>query len=82
MPLKLSGMKKQRSRRQRMLFVPQHPWAAINYQLIVDTRLEDLAGNHVGNLSISASSRKSLNIETKTASLSFQRALNHHFNVR
>ncbi len=29
-------------------FTPSQPWAAGGYQLIVDTAIEDLAGNHVG----------------------------------
>jgi hypothetical protein len=29
-------------------FKPQKPWAAGNYKLVVDTALEDLAGNHIG----------------------------------
>ncbi len=29
-------------------FSPQQPWAAGNYQLVIDTGLEDLAGNHIG----------------------------------
>jgi hypothetical protein len=31
-------------------FTPQGPWHAGDYQLIVDTGIEDLAGNHVGQL--------------------------------
>ena len=27
---------------------PREPWRAGNYQLVVDTALEDLAGNHIG----------------------------------
>jgi len=29
-------------------FSPQQPWRAGNYQLVIDTGLEDLAGNHIG----------------------------------
>ena len=32
----------------RWEFRPASPWLAGNYRLIVDTRLEDLAGNRVG----------------------------------
>jgi len=31
-------------------FTPQAPWAAGQYRLIVDTSLEDLAGNKIGQL--------------------------------
>jgi hypothetical protein len=30
-------------------FTPQDPWKAGEYQVIVDTGLEDLAGNHIGH---------------------------------
>lgn len=29
-------------------FTPQHPWSSGNYRLVVNTGLEDLAGNHIG----------------------------------
>lgn len=31
-------------------FTPKQPWRSGNYNLVVDTGLEDLAGNHVGQL--------------------------------
>ncbi|MGD0134118.1 MAG: hypothetical protein ABSE57_18870 [Bryobacteraceae bacterium] len=54
------------------LFVPQHPWAAGDYQLIVDTGLEDLAGNHIGEpFDIDVFTKVTEHIETKTISLPF-----------
>jgi hypothetical protein len=32
----------------RWLFTPKLPWKSGSYQLIVNTKLEDLAGNHIG----------------------------------
>jgi hypothetical protein len=32
----------------RWRFTPQQPWAAGSYNLVIDTRLEDLAGNTIG----------------------------------
>jgi hypothetical protein len=32
----------------RWLFTPHEPWKAGNYRIVVDTRLEDLAGNRIG----------------------------------
>ena len=29
-------------------FVPEKPWAAGRYSLVIDTTLEDLAGNSIG----------------------------------
>ena len=53
-------------------FVPQHPWAAGDYQLIVDTGLEDLAGNHIGEpFDIDVFNKVTEHIETKTISLPF-----------
>jgi len=53
-------------------FVPQHPWAAGDYQLIVDTGLEDLAGNHIGEpFDIDVFTKVTEHIETKTISLPF-----------
>jgi hypothetical protein len=53
-------------------FVPQHPWASGDYQLIVDTGLEDLAGNHIGEpFDIDVFTKVTEHIETKTISLPF-----------
>ena len=32
----------------RWRFSPREPWLAGAYQLVVDTAIEDLAGNHIG----------------------------------
>jgi hypothetical protein len=32
----------------RWVFVPEHPWKAGAYEIVVDTALEDLAGNRIG----------------------------------
>ena len=53
-------------------FVPQHPWASGDYQIIVDTGLEDLAGNHIGEpFDIDVFNKVTEHIETKTISLPF-----------
>ena len=31
-------------------FTPQDPWKAGDYKLVIDTNIEDLAGNHIGGL--------------------------------
>jgi hypothetical protein len=33
---------------RRWIFAPRHPWRAGRYQLIIQTTLEDLAGNNIG----------------------------------
>lgn len=53
-------------------FTPQEPWRPGNYKLIVDTAIEDLAGNHVGQLfDIDVFEHVTEKIETKTMSLPF-----------
>jgi hypothetical protein len=51
---------------------PQQPWRAGNYQLIVDTGIEDLAGNHVGQLfDIDVFEHVTEHITTQTMTLPF-----------
>jgi len=51
---------------------PQQPWRAGDYQLIVDTGIEDLAGNHVGQLfDIDVFEHVTEHITTQTISLPF-----------
>jgi hypothetical protein len=53
-------------------FQPQEPWRAGDYQLIVDTGLEDLAGNHIGQpFDIDVFQRVTEHIDAKTVSIPF-----------
>lgn len=53
-------------------FTPQEPWHAGDYHLIVDTGIEDLAGNHVGQLfDIDVFEHVTEHITTQTISLPF-----------
>jgi hypothetical protein len=53
-------------------FSPQQPWTAGNYQLVVDTGLEDLAGNHIGQpFDLDVFDRVTEHITAKTVSLPF-----------
>lgn len=53
-------------------FTPRQPWSAGDYQLVVDTALEDLAGNHIGQaFDIDTFKRVTQHITTKTISLPF-----------
>jgi len=53
-------------------FTPNLPWRAGEYELVVDTGIEDLAGNHVGQLfDIDVFEHVTEHIETKTISLPF-----------
>lgn len=53
-------------------FTPDQPWRAGNYELVVDTGIEDLAGNHVGQLfDIDVFEHVTEHIETKTIPLPF-----------
>jgi hypothetical protein len=53
-------------------FTPQQPWAAGAYQLMIDTALEDLAGNHIGQLfDIDVSVRRTQEATTPTAAIPF-----------
>jgi hypothetical protein len=54
------------------LLTPQSPWKAGDYKLIVDTGLEDLAGNRIGQpFDIDVFDRVTERITTKTVSLPF-----------
>ena len=53
-------------------FTPQEPWKAGDYHLVVDTGLEDLAGNHIGQaFDIDVFERVTQHITTNTISLPF-----------
>ncbi len=45
---KLAGVVAVSAEETRWQFTPEKPWTAGTYQLMVDTSLEDLAGNRVG----------------------------------
>ena len=56
----------------RWQFAPRDPWKAGEYRLVVDTAIEDLAGNHVGQaFDIDTFERVTERITTKTMSLPF-----------
>jgi hypothetical protein len=46
---KLEGSTAIGNEEQQWSFQPQHPWSDGHYELIVDTALEDLAGNSIGH---------------------------------
>jgi hypothetical protein len=53
-------------------FVPQTPWKAGDYRLVVDTAIEDLAGNRIGQpFDIDVFDHVTQHIETRTISLPF-----------
>lgn len=53
-------------------FTAQQPWRAGRYQLVVDTGLEDLAGNHIGEpFDVDVFNHVTEHITTKTVSLPF-----------
>jgi hypothetical protein len=53
-------------------FTPRQPWKAGDYQLIVDSGLEDLAGNSVGQpFDIDVFQRVTEHISTNTITLPF-----------
>jgi hypothetical protein len=53
-------------------FTPHEPWEAGDYQLIVDTAIEDLAGNHIGQpFDIDTFEHVTEHIATNTVSLPF-----------
>jgi hypothetical protein len=53
-------------------FAPHEPWKTGDYQLVVDTAIEDLAGNHVGQpFDIDTFEHVTERITTKTISLPF-----------
>jgi hypothetical protein len=54
-------------------FVPQAPWKPGDYRLVVDTGLEDLAGNHIGQpFDIDTFEKVTQQITTATISLPFR----------
>jgi len=54
-------------------FTPRQPWKAGDYQLVVQTALEDLAGNHVGRpFDVDTFERVSRTISRETISLPFR----------
>jgi hypothetical protein len=53
-------------------FTPRSPWNPGDYQIVVDTGLEDLAGNHIGQLfDIDTFQNVTESIKTQTISLAF-----------
>jgi hypothetical protein len=53
-------------------FTPLQPWIAGSYQLVIDAGLEDLAGNHIGQLfDVDVFNHISEHISTNTVSLPF-----------
>ena len=53
-------------------FTPRSPWTAGDYNLVVDTGLEDLAGNHIGQpFDIDTFNQVTKSIATNTISLPF-----------
>jgi hypothetical protein len=53
-------------------FTPQNPWSAGSYELVVDTGLEDLAGNHIGQpFDLDVFDRVTEHIRATTVSLPF-----------
>jgi hypothetical protein len=56
----------------RWRFTPDEPWKPGDYQLVVDTAIEDLAGNHVGQaFDIDVFERVTQHIATRTVALPF-----------
>jgi hypothetical protein len=54
-------------------FTPQKPWTPGEHKLVVDTGLEDLAGNHIGQaFDIDVFTHVTQHIATKTVSLPFR----------
>jgi hypothetical protein len=54
-------------------FVPSHPWKAGEYSVVVDTALEDLAGNRIGRaFDVDTFERVSEHLSRKTISLPFR----------
>jgi hypothetical protein len=53
-------------------FTPQKPWRAGDFRIVVDSGLEDIAGNHIGQaFDIDVFNRVTEHIATKTISLPF-----------
>ena len=56
----------------RWQFVPSQAWKAGTYRLAIDTRIEDLAGNHIGQpFDIDIFQRVTEHISTDSVNLSF-----------
>lgn len=56
----------------RWMFTPRSPWTAGTYRLVADTGLEDLAGNHIGQLfDIDVFHRVTEHITTNSIALPF-----------
>ena len=54
-------------------FTPQQPWKVGDYQIVIQTTLEDLAGNHIGRaFDVDTFDRVTRSISRDTASLSFR----------
>jgi len=54
----------------RWRFSPRAAWKAGSYQLVADTAIEDLAGNHIGQaFDIDVFDRVTQHIATKTVSI-------------
>ena len=54
-------------------FTPQQPWKRGDYQLLIDTGIEDLSGNHIGQpFDLDKFQTVTKNIETQTISLPFE----------
>ena len=54
------------------VFTPRQPWTAGNYQVVVDTAIEDLAGNHIGQpFDIDVFERVTAQLAKATVSLPF-----------
>ncbi len=69
-PRDLGGTVQVERQETQWRFTPRTPWRAGTYRLIVDTALEDLAGNHIGQLfDIDMFHRVTAHIVTGTISL-------------
>jgi hypothetical protein len=54
-------------------FTPKQPWKAGGYKLLIDTGIEDLSGNHIGQaFDLDKFQTVTKNIETQTISLPFE----------
>jgi hypothetical protein len=54
-------------------FTPQQPWVVGDYQIVIQTTLEDLAGNHVGRaFDVDTFERVTRSLPKETTSLPFR----------
>jgi hypothetical protein len=54
-------------------FTPRHPWKGGDYQVVIQTALEDLAGNHVGRaFDVDTFDRVTRSVSKETTSLPFR----------